>query len=87
MWQGCVCGRWACMAGGTCVVGGHAWWGACVAGGMHGRGACLVGVVGGVCVAGGVHGRGVCMAGKMAIPTGMHSCEKDLKCEGVSFAQ
>ena len=26
------------MAGGTCVVGGHAWWGACVAGGMHGRG-------------------------------------------------
>ena len=31
--------------------------------------------------------QGACMAGKTAIPTGMHSCEKDLKCEGVSFAQ
>ena len=41
-WQG------ACVAGGTCVVGGvhgrgHAWQGVCVAGGMHGRGTCMAG--------------------------------------------
>ena len=36
-WQGGMCARGACMAGG--VHGrGHAWQGACMAGGMHGRG-------------------------------------------------
>ena len=39
MWQGGMCGR------GVCVAGGYVWQGvgACMAGGVHGRGACMAG--------------------------------------------
>ena len=71
----------ACMVGGhawqaVCVAGGHVWQGACVVGGIHGRGYAWQGV----CVAGGHAWWGVCMAGDTATavdgtyPTGMHSC-------------
>ena len=33
-----MCGMGACVVGGACMAGGHAWQGACVAGGVHGRG-------------------------------------------------
>ena len=68
MWQGCVCG------GGACVAGGHAWSGVCMAGGMHGGDVCLF--QGGPCMV----GWGACVAGEMATaadgthPTAMHSC-------------
>ena len=37
VWQGGVCGKGVCVAGG-CAWQEHVWQGACVAGGMHGRG-------------------------------------------------
>ena len=70
------------MAGGVCMMGGHAWQGACVAGGMCGGGNVWQGGMhcGGVCGRGHAWWGGGCVAGKMAFaadgthPIGMHTC-------------
>ena len=53
VWQGGMHGRGACMAGGACVVGGHAWQVACmVVGHVWWGGECVMGA----CMAAGMHG-------------------------------
>ena len=68
----CVCGR------GSCVAGGHAWWG-----GHEWQGVCMVG--------GGMRDRGACVAGETATtadgthPTGMLSCVENLHAYSLGF--
>ena len=80
VWQGCMPGWGACMAGCVCVTRGHAWQRG-VHGGMHVRGH----VDGGACMAGDHVWQWECVARGMHVgetatevggthPTGMHSC-------------